>query len=363
MDEKNMDEKMDHLKKIVIDLLNDILTTFPEYKNELNTDLVNILNNNENSDTSISSLFEYFKLIYPDKFFDILYQNEEVFSKEDVDCHFLPGIDFKLLWKENISENTRNTIWKYLQLISFTIVTSISDGSSFGDTSKIFEEMNGTDFKDKLDETLNKMKDMFSDNECINNDNLPKTDDIHEHINNMMEGKLGKLARDIAEETSKELDIDLEGSKDVNDVFNKLLKNPTQLMNMVNKVGNKLDEKLKSGDINETELMEEASLLVNKMKNMPGMNDIASMLSKMGMSSGKNKLNTKAMTAHMERGMKVEQNKERLRQKLEQRKVNQENNMDKKHMVFSKGEKVEKSYKTDNNIKKNKKKKKKKNKK
>ena len=43
-------------------------------------------------------------------------------------------------------------------------------------------------------------------------------------------------------------------------------------MNMVKKVGSKLDSKLKSGEIKESELMEEASQLMEKMKNMPGAN-------------------------------------------------------------------------------------------
>ena len=38
-------------------------------------------------------------------------------------------------------------------------------------------------------------------------------------------------------------------------------------MGMVKKVGSKLDEKLKSGEINESELMKEASDLMKKMKN------------------------------------------------------------------------------------------------
>ena len=53
-------------------------------------------------------------------------------------------------------------------------------------------------------------------------------------------------------------------------------------MNMVKNVGSKLDEKLKSGEIKESELMKEASELMEKMKNMPGMKNMDSLLSKMG---------------------------------------------------------------------------------
>ena len=55
---------------------------------------------------------------------------------------------------------------------------------------------------------------------------------LHEHITGMLDGKLGQLAREIAEETAEELDLDLNESSDVNDVYEKLFKNPTKLMGL-----------------------------------------------------------------------------------------------------------------------------------
>ena len=56
-------------------------------------------------------------------------------------------------------------MWKYLQLILFSIVSNISDGDSFGDTAKLFESINEDEFKNKLEETINNMKDMFEERE------------------------------------------------------------------------------------------------------------------------------------------------------------------------------------------------------
>ena len=42
-----------------------------------------------------------------------------MFSNEDANLNFLPSIDFRVIWKENISDSTRETLWKYLQLILF----------------------------------------------------------------------------------------------------------------------------------------------------------------------------------------------------------------------------------------------------
>ena len=52
-------------------------------------------------------------------------------------------------------------------------------------------------------------------------------------------------------------------------------------MGLVKKVGSKLDTKLKSGQIDEKELMSEASELMRKMKDMPGMGNMEEMLKKM----------------------------------------------------------------------------------
>ena len=42
---------------------------------------------------------------------------KNIFSNSEINTFFLPNIDFKEIWAEDISEKTRNIIWKYLQLI------------------------------------------------------------------------------------------------------------------------------------------------------------------------------------------------------------------------------------------------------
>jgi hypothetical protein len=134
----------------------------------------------------------------------------------------------------------------------------------------------------------------------------------------MLDGKLGKLAREIAEETAADLNVDFENTTDMKGVFQNLIKNPTKLMGLVKNVGSKLDSKIKSGDLKETELIAEATEIMNKMKNMPGMGNIQSMLSKMGMSGmGGGKMNMGAMESNLNQRMKMAQMKERMQAKAE----------------------------------------------
>ena len=153
----------------------------------------------------------------------------------------------------------------------------------------------------------------------INMENMPNAEQLHEHINSMMGGKLGKLALELAEDTAKDLNLDMDNTGDAKDVFQKLFKNPGKMMNMVKTIGSKIDEKIKSGEIKESELMEEGVELLNKMKNMPGMEDMQQMFSKMGIPGlGKGaKINMGAMEAQLNRNMKNSKIKERMRAKVE----------------------------------------------
>jgi hypothetical protein len=355
-------------KKVIIDMTKDILVSFPEQEVNLHKELKNLVFeiDKDTLDNSLKYVFVYCKTFYPVRFFDILYQNQSIFDSEnECDVQFLPGINFKTLWNENISDKTRETIWKYLQLVLFTVVSGVSDEKSFGDTAKLFEAINEEEFKSKLEETISQMQTLFNDNmdnndsadndvetnsgdenedeedgtgtgtgtgankktNGINLEDLPNPSDIHEHVSNMMNGKLGKLAREIAEETAADLNINMENAESINDVFKRLIKNPTKLLSLVKNVGSKLDEKLKSGDMKESELLEEASELMKKMKNMPGMGDLQSMFSKMGMNAGKGggKVNVNAMQSNLEQKIKGAKNRERILRKLAERKAAEAN--------------------------------------
>lgn len=376
--------------KNIKDLLVDLKTVFSDKTEHIineNSDLLNILNydfeklNNNESEMdeneeykllliSSQKLFDYCKTVYPERFFDILYQNEEVFNNDSNTC-FLPQIDFAQLYFDTTSVQTKETLWKYLQLILFSIVTSINDKDSFGANTQLFEAINGDEFKNKLQDTVKQMEQMFNFKKNTNEDskekddskenekedseekedsnepklpfdfekmfesmnlpstedmsnalpgNLPDTDSIFSHINGLINGKIGSLAKELAEETTKDLDIDMENVTDVNDVFKKLFKNPGNLMNLVNNIGSKLDNKMKDGSIKESELLEEASSIFKNMKNMPGMDNMEQLFKSMNMDQFMpkgGKFNNNAFQHMMDQNVKMSKMKERMRKKQE----------------------------------------------
>jgi hypothetical protein len=275
---------------------------------------------------------------------------------------FLPGVDFRDVWAtEDITDNTKDIIWKYLQLILFSIVNNLSDMGSFGDTAKLFEAIDDSELKTKLEEVIGEMGDMFGNaaggqntegldetfkkaSEFMNEafagaapsgapgtngagtaPPIPDASSIHEHLSGILNGKIGKLAKEIAEETAADLNLDMENETSMKGIFQQLLKNPGKLSGIIKSVGSKLDSKLKSGELKESEIMQEASELMSKMKSMPGMNNLASMLSKMGMNvpggmgggGGGGKVNFGAMQSQLNKNMKQAQMRERLLKKVQ----------------------------------------------
>tara|TARA_B100001027_G_scaffold216807_1_gene194454 strand:- start:4163 stop:5296 length:1134 start_codon:yes stop_codon:yes gene_type:complete len=365
--------------KIVKDFYRDVLTVFPEYKDKLEDYEIEFLMEDKHGE----KLYEYCLETFPQHFFNILYQNVDIF-KENENLYFLPSINFVEIWKDKeISEKTRETIWKYLQLILFSVSKNVNSQESFGDTAKLFEAINEDELKKKLEETMKDMEGWFNSGEMfgdismnnimdpsnINLNDLPDAEDLQNHISGLLDGKLGRLAHEIAAETAEELNVDMEGATNVGEVFQKLFKNPGKLMNMVKNVGSKLDEKLKSGEIKESELMKEASELMEKMKNMPGMKNMDSLLSKMGIPgvSGAGKVNVNAMQARMKQNIRVASQKERMLRKLEQRRKERaeaearkkKQDQQYQHIVFTGDEPLEKSSRKPNKKRRKKKKKKK----
>lgn len=356
----------ENFKKIITDFISNFLTSFPEYRDGMICAMqikggASYANHDQITDDAVAHLFTHCQTVYPERFFDILYQNENIFSPDatvsnDVVVEFLPGVDFRMVWNlSDITDTTKERIWKHLQLITFAIVNGMSpqNNLSFGDTAKMFEAINEDELRVKLEETMANLQSMFEgssgsaaptnpdagptsgeNNDTDSSRPIPDAEKMHEHLSGLLDGKIGSLAKEIAEETVKELDIDVSEETSVSGVFQKLMKNPGKLAGIVKKVGEKLDKKMKSGDIKESELFKEASDFMSKMKGSGGvgkgkggMGDIAQLLKSMNLNmgdlgglggGGKAKVNLGAMQSQLGRNLKMAQSKERMQKKLEE---------------------------------------------
>lgn len=326
----------DAFKSTMLDFLRDLSTTFPEFSETwemLNTRM----SSGESAD--LDAIFSHCLAVYPERFFDLLYQNEDIFKVDsDINTTFLPGMDFKQLYNcEGVTENTKKTIWKYLQLLMFSLLGSVKDKSNFGDSMNMFEGIDENELQSKMKETMDGIEDFFTNlSENLDKEmgefekemgdlekemgdgmgtgegdedgeipeefkfdkttGMPDLNGIHEHLKGLFDGKIGRLAKNIAEEISQDFETILgEDYKDVRstkDVFQKMMKNPAKMMELIKKVGDKIKTRMDSGEISKDDIMAEAGDILRKMKEMSGGSDekLQEMLRNMakGMGMGKN---------------------------------------------------------------------------
>jgi hypothetical protein len=365
----------DKFPEIISDFIADLTNTFPEYAH-LWGKWSNMRNFQTESETQeIQHLFEYCLLIFPERFFDILYQTEDIFSADSTaNVFFLPDVDFRQLYHcPNVSESIRKTLWKYLQLILITVMSDVNNKSCFGDSANLFDGIDEGELQTKLTETIDGLSNFFKDilpqgqedaasagcptgldgelsDEDVPDladadhqepksakssggkskglfDNLPNPADLHEKLKGLFDGKIGNLAKELAEELTDDfmgiLDeddkTDLKNVKSTGDVLKKLMKNPGKIMELMKSVGNKLKNKMSSGDISQEELMKEASEMIGKMKDLGGgdgsdMNELLKNLMKNmgGSGGGKSRFNTAAMGQMSKRQAQVEKMRQRM---------------------------------------------------
>jgi hypothetical protein len=357
----------DNFNSVILDFTKDLSITYPEYSFLWSKWMVDKIDEDETK-----HLFEYCLSIYPERFFDILYQNNDIFNADsEINTTFLPNVDFKLLFNcEGVSENTKKTIWKYLQLILFTIVGGVKDKATFGETMNMFDGIDESELNEKLKETMSGISEFFSNitgdntndntseennngnrttpkfempnmekmfedmnnNEGFNEEfknafnkmggmpNMPNMENMQDHLKSLFDGKIGSLAKDMAEEISEEFQDILGGDddvKDTSDVLKKMMKNPKKIMDLMKTISGKLDTKMQNGEISRDEIMKEASDLFGKMKDMGGTDQFTELFKNMAKNMGGMGKNMRMDTNALNRMTKQQSTRERLLKKLE----------------------------------------------
>ena len=245
-------ELPENFVSVMKDFTSDLRTTFPEHGH------IWWIYGEETSDAGWKDLYDYCLKVYPERFFDILYQNEDIFKEEsEANVDFIPRVNFKkLYYGEGVSEQTQQTIWKYLQLILFMVIGNVKDKSEFGSTMNLFEGIDETELQEKMTEAMSGLGDFFKNMEknidkeenddddgdvkeqgekmfnkifeqfekhggkmpdmsempdmpdmsqMPNMGNMPNPEDLHSHLKGLFGGKLGSLAQELMEELTEDL--------------------------------------------------------------------------------------------------------------------------------------------------------------
>jgi hypothetical protein len=162
------------------DFKSDLLLTFPELAEKL--------------EVEEESLYAHCVEVYPKIFFELLYENITLFDEPQF---LLPEIDFSTLMKDDdITVKTQKTIWKYLQLVLFSVMENIDSKENIGDTSKLFEAIHQEDLHKKISETMEEMKGLFDFSGVgvgVSGEAPFDPDSLKSHLDGLMDGIIGYL--------------------------------------------------------------------------------------------------------------------------------------------------------------------------
>ena len=287
----------EEFRTTIVEFAKDLSTTFPEYASSLE-----LWTQEDISDFDMQDLFEHCLKVYPERFFDIIKQSSAMVENMTIDLHFFPDVDFRsLLTCEGVSSATRESIWKYLQVVLLILVKSMESKVEFGEAMNMFDNIDVNELQTQLTSTIAGISQFFEKMEQPNEDtkpnktneendqendegnqtkekssrSVPNMENIQDHLQSLFNGKIGKLAKELADDMSEDLSKtfgkDMENIHSTKDVLDAIMKDPSKMGNVVNTVKDKLTEKMESGDITKEDLVSEASDMMNKMKGLGGM--------------------------------------------------------------------------------------------
>jgi hypothetical protein len=216
-----------------------------------------------------------------------------------------------------------------------TISGSMMNHEGFKDST--FENIDETEFKEKWEETMKSIESIFTKGDTVEEEDndgsgsgsqqnqIPSSSEMYNSISGLMNGKLGQIAKEIAEETAENFQMDMDNIGTTEDIMKKMFENPGKMMNLVKNVSDKLDSKMRSGEINQSELMKEASSVLQNMRDIPGLDNIQDILEKFGgqiPGLGKNmKIDKNAMEAKMSQEKKRMDMRQRMKKNMERKQV------------------------------------------
>lgn len=240
------------------DFIRDLSKVFPEIKSSLYRNYEDCLNDDGNKCLKDYPKIERFLELIGDYEKYIVDKNLEFF---DLEVEFLEEIYFNRLWEKNISNKTRESIWKYLQtfqLISINLKSSealnaVLDG----------EKVNKSTVKD-----LKKMQKLSEEVQNKSNANEGETE-LDQMLGGLMDSGIGEIAKEVAE------NLDVESMfGNVNENSNPMdlmtqLMNPEKMGAIFNNINTVMEEKMSSGELSQEGLKKEAEGMMGQMGENP----------------------------------------------------------------------------------------------
>ena len=264
--------------------LGEITNIYPEFADVVKSGYGELLETPESSNNQYVK--DYMTVIKP-YLSDVASKNEKIFKGLEP-INLLTNIDFRDIWSKDINQNTRENIWKYLQTLVVIGKKIVGDDEEIDDLLQKFNssktesnddsgeaESQAENNNTMDDEMLNMLKNMSSMTQDPN-ESLPDTSE--NEMKNLFDGG---IISDIAQELTQELDLnnlDMGNPQNMNEAFSNLMGGggggQNNFFNLVTKVGEKIQNKVQSGQVNQGDLMKEAQKMMGGLKNPEKMANI-----------------------------------------------------------------------------------------
>jgi len=249
--------------------LKDLGKTYPEIKNCLYRNYEDVLTDNENKKMEDLPKLKLF--------LDCIYENQKLIKEKDVslfdlEIEFLEDISFKKLWTKNITDKTKETIWKYFQTFSLITINLKSSEELQNALCAIQnDEFTKDDIKDKQTvKELKKLKELTSELQKPTEEEKGEGEfDLDTMLGGLMDSNIGNIAKEVAESMNME---NIMGEIDENsnpmEIMAQLM-NPEKMGSIFQNIDTIMKKKLETGELSEDSLKEEAEGMVNKMSDNP----------------------------------------------------------------------------------------------
>jgi len=243
--------------------IRDLSKTYPEIKSCLYRNYEDcILNEDDNK-----SLSDFPKLV---RFLELIGDYEKLITDKnleffDLEVEFLEEISFKRLWLKNISNKTRESIWKYLQTFQIININLRSSKQLQDALSQI-----GTGGEMEVDrDTAKELKKLKKLTEDVKSEVKPEESELDAMLGPLMDSGIG----DIAKEVAKSMDIEkMFGSMDENANPMELMAqmmDPAKMGSIFQNINSVMEKKMESGELTKDGLKGEAEGMMGKMGENP----------------------------------------------------------------------------------------------
>lgn len=288
----------------VVDLVTELKGTFPE--------LVDIINERYGIVApDDASLLEWFEANAKEHQLKLTTKDESVF-KSNASLFLLPDINFCQLWKCKLTKSNKNAIWKYLHVLLLLVshhqmqgvTQSVLDQATNAESTPppapvsmqaTFEQWNNMlddeqmapeelqAMREQSEKILKLMETLHSTDETMEDEGsdnchpdgekskAPSMEDIKNDpfVRQLENSKIAQFAKELTQELDMNdfgLGVKPDKVESFQDVFGMMGKDPQKMFGLVKTVGDKIQNKMQSGDIKQSELLIEAQNLMKSMQ-------------------------------------------------------------------------------------------------